>query len=667
MNRLLLGALVLLSCARPRYVAPSLIPKEALALSSRSLERSEEDVLAKQGLVVLSKGTSPSFHVGYTALFHDNQPVFITADSILHAWHSSYDALLMQVEFEGLVPALTKLLTELRDELAKHAKEPGAADLDLYLTVAHSLLNGTAAEPVAGANAEDVKKIVAQCEFAAGAGSLELFGNHDDFDFSMLKPRGHYTQSIQLQRYFRAMSFLGRVELRLARRPALDKPWVIDRRTLRATALLHSVFTPATRKGWQDLDSTLASFVGPPDSMSLPGLEKGLSALGPVDRASDAAIVAAFHGTAQQRIRSQLQYLDDGAIAFVLLGQRFVYDSQVTSHLVYGTLQTDPVRLMPSPLDVAYAVLHHPQALELLEPEVKRYGPTYAAALDAEWKATDAEDPKLWSGSIYHGWLAALRELSPDQQRDATLPTPLNSKAWGLRILNGQLASWAELRHDNLLYAKQSFTMMLGCEFPFGYVDPYPRFYRSMEALAAHTTTAVEGLPYASAGKTRMMTWLTQMRATMRRLEAIAERERANTPLLAEDLEFFNHMVSLTGKSAVCTTVTEPEGWFADLYYDRSKALWHEPVIADVHTQPTDENGTMVGKVLHVGTSRPRMMVVTLQHDAGQHAQTYRGFVSTYAELETQNFERLTDEAWRERLGKGTAPPLPWLTPILSP
>jgi hypothetical protein len=295
------------------------------------------------------------------------------------------------------------------------------------------------------------------------------------------------------------------------------------------------------------------------------------------------------------------------------------------------------------------------------------YGPPYAAALEREWKAADAEDPALWSGSIYHGWLWALRQLSPASKRDAALPAPLNSNAWGLRLLNGQLASWAELRHDNLLYAKQSVTMMAMCEYPTGYVDPYPEFYRAMDALAAKTTATIDALPYETTRKAAMLTWLTQMRATMTRLQKIAERERANQPLLAEDLDFFNHMVSLTGRNAVCTTVTEAQGWFADLYFDRSKALWHDGVIADVHTQPTDEAGNMVGHVLHVGTARPRMMVVRVQHDGGTHAQTYRGFVSTYAEKQTSNFERLTDEDWRALVWKEQPASPEWMQPILSP
>jgi hypothetical protein len=105
-----------------------------------------------------------------------------------------------------------------------------------------------------------------------------------------------------------------------------------------------------------------------------------------------------------------------------------------------------------------------------------------------------------------------------------------------------------------------------------------------------------------------------------------------------------------------------PEGWYPDLYLDPSDAMWQVPVVADVHTQPTDEMGTMVGRVLHVGTRLPRMMAVTVKHDGGAHAQTYRGFVSHYAEEITSNFVRMTDEDWA---GGRDAPP-DWLRPIIA-
>ncbi|HEY0706701.1 MAG TPA: DUF3160 domain-containing protein [Polyangia bacterium] len=60
------------------------------------------------------------------------------------------------------------------------------------------------------------------------------------------------------------------------------------------------------------------------------------------------------------------------------------------------------------------------------------------------------------------------------------------------------------------------------------------------------------------------------------------------------------------------------EGWYAKLFFNRSDAIEFEPTIADVHTQPTDEGGTPVGRILHVGTGHARLMVVTARTGAGR-------------------------------------------------
>ena len=49
--------------------------------------------------------------------------------------------------------------------------------------------------------------------------------------------------------------------------------------------------------------------------------------------------------------------------------------------------------------------------------------------------------------------------------------------AYQRKQLQTQLASWAELRHDTVLYGKQSYSMGILCEYPEGYVEPYPEFF----------------------------------------------------------------------------------------------------------------------------------------------------------------------------------------------
>ena len=74
------------------------------------------------------------------------------------------------------------------------------------------------------------------------------------------------------------------------------------------------------------------------------------------------------------------------------------------------------------------------------------------------------------------------------------------------------------------------------------------------------------------------------------------------------------------------------------------------PTIADVHTQPTDEGGNPVGRVLHVGTGYARLMVVTADTCTGPRA--YAGLVSSYYEEVTE-----TGSASTTRPGRSASSP----------
>jgi hypothetical protein len=178
----------------------------------------------------------------------------------------------------------------------------------------------------------------------------------------------------------------------------------------------------------------------------------------------------------------------------------------------------------------------------------------------------------------------------------------------------------------------------------------------------------VASLPALASMGPRLVKYFDGMKRTMARLQAMALHEQRDEPMTGDDLDFLNHMVSVDGRNGGCGgPIVEATGWYADLYYDRGKVLHHEPIIADVHTQPTDEFGNMVGHVLHVATASPRLLVVTLEHDRGEHRTTYRGFVSAYAEKVTEGFKRYTDEEWRAEIHGHSPTPVAWMRDLVAP
>jgi hypothetical protein len=321
--------------------------------------------------------------------------------------------------------------------------------------------------------------------------------------------------------------------------------------------------------------------------------------------------------------------------------------------------------MMPSTFDVAYAALGNDGALPHLLPEFEEHN--YVPELESSRVLVDAHPEELWSANLYGEWLTALRAMSPggwvSDPASAGMPRVTGTEAWNRRVMNSQLASWAELRHDTLLYAKQSYTDVPACEFPDAYVDPYPELFGSLARFADHGVALADELTVLAGTHLgdRVRTYFTHLSGTAGRLSSLAEAQKSGSEFSADDLEFLNQMIAGPGGCFF-----DPRGWYPQLVFgyegDRDTEL--DPTIADVHTQPADEFGTIVGRVLHVGTGQARLMAVTVDTCTGP--RVYVGVASSYYERITEDFERLTDEDWAASFDESPPSDVPWMTDLVA-
>ena len=542
-------------------------------------------------------------------------------------------------------------------------------DVDVYVAVARSLLADKMVAPVAGGDGAAASKLFEGARTASGATEVTLFGVPREVDFSQFEPRGHYTDTESLKRYFRATMWIGRIDFRLLETQR-DHTQKFHRRQLEGAYVLRALMSQAAVDDWKTIDSIIGAFVGEPDNMTLPQLDALLAALklaspAELGQRTDAEIAQAIAngGYGAQRISSHIMIngLGSGTMplssTFLLLGQRYVLDSHVFSNVVFDRVKDGAVkRMMPNPLDVGFAALANDNAGLLLGEELKQFD--YASDLASMRILADAHPQTFWEANLYNQWLGALRTLSPTADvanpNAVGLPRIAGTEPWSRRLLSTQLASWAELRHDTILYAKQSYTGGATCEYPDAYVEPYPELFARLAAFATRGAELLGNLPVSGIGA-----YFTQLRDVLARLQKMANDQRSGAPHSAEDLAFINQLTFENG----CGTPTF-DGWYAKLFFNPVDAIEADPIVADVHTQPTDEGGSMVGKVLHVGTGLPRTMVVTIETCAGPRA--YVGVVSSYHEKVTEKFERLTDEKWKA--GILTTPPadVPWMTNLVE-
>jgi hypothetical protein len=258
----------------------------------------------------------------------------------------------------------------------------------------------------------------------------------------------------------------------------------------------------------------------------------------------------------------------------------------------------------------------------------------------------------------------------------------MRTEAWADKMLQTQMASWAQLRHDNILYVKQSVTTVyFSCQYPAGYVEPYPAFYKALREYAQAGRDALTGLDNTGLGqdslfsRTNALQYFDRLITIAGRLRVLAEKELQLKEFTAEENAFLKSiMVQQKGADfAGCAgPIFEDQwnGWYSNLFYRKDE---NPAVIADVHTNPNNDpnSGLYPPRVLHAATGPVAPMFLIVDTDEG--AALYVGPAFSYFEVVSTGSgdtapTRLTDAEWRKRLeGKSYPPAPPWTASFRLP
>ncbi len=638
-----------------------------------SLTDYEKSLINKHGFVVTERVTSPSFMAMLTDIFHKDLPLFISSDALLHALHASYDDILKEVELNSLIPRLKDLLYKLKAGESNLRDKYGSSelmlnslkDVDLYISVALKLL-GENVQPYYSENQQMFVKILSSIA-AKSVEKLALFGDvKREIDFSQFTVRGHYTDPNHpiLGNYFQTMMWLGRIEFYLIppKGTFTEIPFKDVQRQIIDSYLLVKLFSDEEVKNvYKKIEKAIETFVGEQDNTTVENLREVFDSLKvtSVFYFSDSSNVAQFQEYlakqtfAGQKILSHILFANpcnpdsiQPATAFLPFGQRFVIDSYITGNVVFDKIEYQSMRVfraLPSTLDILFA-LGNSAAAQLLVDELNKYH--YASNLAALRFLVDSYDSDFWNKTFYNGWLNAIRALNPKEER-SNLPAFMQTAAWNQEKITSQLASWTELRHDNLLYAKQSYTGGIICSFPYVYVEPIPEFYEAIFNFAQNAKEQFETIGFDNFEIQPITGYFEELANTAWKLKTVAEKELNRQELTAEEEQFLKDAIK-KNSGGMCGAALF-NGWYPSLYFNYSsqetRFFDKDFVAADYHTAPTDETGMMVGWVAHAGTGPINLGVFVAQLPSGKSV-AFAGPVASYYEYVTTNFKRITDEEW---------------------
>lgn len=619
-----------------------------------------------RGFVIAGDRRFTSFFQGFKEIYARHLPVYISADALLDALHLSFDRMLLTIEEDHLSGQLNSMLRKMDGGIEALTRYAGGADIGasiddvaLWVCAARSLLAGT---PAGCRRSVDPKvDLILSLIAAEQRTSFSIFGQDRDEDFSQFRPRGHYTRSEELKRYFRALMWIQRTRFDFTKHP---------RQAAGAFLLTRLLADTGATAEWNVLNGVIEAFVGASDSLNPVGMQ-ALAQSAAIDSAGaflDPVRYAAFvdaarqSGAGRQLILSQIllsnPYNPDGftpiPAAFHFLGQRFIVDSFVFTNVVFDRVQ-NPDRLLPSPLD-AWFVLGNRAALPLLQGELETYH--YQKNLAAMDWIVSSYDDDFWTGNLYNLWLSALRTLHADTTSDR-YPPVLRTIDWDRRMLHAQLASWAHLRHDTILYAKQSYTPPF-CDYPDGWVDPYPDFFTRLADYAARVGPRFKELGLYKLPLGGLFEgYFLFLEKHSRMLASIAQAEVDQASFTEEQVRFLKGVLRAWRN---CDQLLLFDGWYPQLIFNANgtNVEVFDPTIADVHTAILP--GQQDPLILHVGVGYANLMILSIKNDCGHRA--YAGPVLSYHEL--LDTERFTDEEWKARLEAGADAPRPaWTGPFV--
>ena len=597
------------------------------------------DYLGRNGFAIVPAQHQQLFHVYEQNDYHEF-PAFVTTDLFLQLYHLYFDCMLREVEQEKFIPLLDEFCKEARNKLSTENDDPAEQWLSTYFTVANALLDGCPLTTDETAQTE-YKKVM-ESEDAPS----EFLGYTDVlFNYSLFRPRGHYTRNEALGRYFRTMMWLQTVPFQT------DKEEDMKKALMLAQLIGHN--TKLT-KLYKQLTEPMTYLMGQPDDVSIlqvwqlhqqePDFKK---------------LCKKIDEIAEKQTRIRPKFLRTSRNKVCLMPQRYQPDAEVLQEMVDYDSETTK-RKAPKGLDV-FAAMGVSAAEKILVDELNepnRWG-KYTTNLKRMKKRMNEIK---WSENASTQWMSALKTIADKPQH---APYFMLTPEWDKKSLNAMLGSWTELKHDAILYAKQPMGAECGGAGPpdpivKGYVEPNIQFWQkaidllkeNKKILTTHDLLT-EKIANANQQLIEQAEFLLAMSKKELKGEVLKDVEY-------DQLEYIGAKFENMSLDLLRDSEHEFWSWEAIQGPDRKVAL-----VADVYTANADNNPDKSILYEAIGDADEIYVVVEI----GGYLWLTRGAVFSYREFDRPiDEQRMNDEEWQQYLEHHPRWGVPeWMNPIIVP
>ena len=542
----------------------------------------------------------------------------------------------------------------------------------------------------------EVDKELAQIEAHKSWVKSPLFVYEEDY--SQYVPRAHYTKSDKLKKYFKAMMWYGRMTMLAKGRDSLAKGEAFctpegvistyDAKIQTAQSILISYHLSQDKileTKLNKLTSIVDFLVGGADDLGpreyLPIVSQNVSNISDISSKIDSLQKSILNlnynpkiygglGKCQMDVSKSTELTEQArgmllvTKGFRLFGQKFVPDSYWMSMIVSpysgeyngpakkpftwvkNTVTGREIKGFPRGLDVA-SILGSSRAEEIIKEVGDANYTDYTKVMDIYKNEVKGYDANVWYKTVYNSWLYALSALFNNFTKG--YPSFMLTKAYQDKALTTALASWAQLRHDTLLYVKQSYTMAeMGGYVPpvvVGYVEPIPELYIRLYKSSLIFQNKLSSM----LTKEEMPDGFDTLMDVLDKIIVISNKELRNEVLTEEEYNFIDDFAS-TSEYLIKVLVRNKNG--GDIV-DGVEKIINPIMVADVHTDGNTKT------VLEEAVGKIRTGLFVYRAPQNNNMILGIGPVFSYYEFKQPMDKRMTDEQWRENLFKNIQPDKP--------
>ncbi len=608
--------------------------------------------LRNDGFVINKADHYQLFHV-YDRNYYDYTPSFITTDLYLQVLHMHISKEMQLIEEEKMIPLLSGFFAEQSktiEEIIKTTTDPtvkkAAEWSDTYYTIALSLLNNNIYQvPDSYTSLYETELL----RIKNAEGRKSLFLGDSLLDYTQFRPRGNYTRTDSLKNYFRCVKWLNSASI------FADEDEGLSRSVLMAYAIMKS---ENSRKKYLDYSNLINFLAGEENNLSLILMMEvlrnhktgNISEMLTPDKLNEirGALFAKDPRKFQNKgINERTQeFIERKKVLFT--AGRYTFDAEILQRLVHVT-DPKPRRPFPKGLDVLAATGNNAAEDILLNVYSEKHNwegyPDTLNVLKQKFR-----NFSNWNSSMYNKQMETILTL---QNKNNNSPYFMQMPSWQLKSLNTMLASWAELKHDMILYIEQPSAAEMGDggEIPppqkIAYVEPQIDFWaKSIEMLELNDKFLSdlgfmsEKLKYRNNELIKIAQLLLNTSQKEIKGEYLTNEEFNDLSFLGGRIEHLTLNIIESDKMSVYEVAT-PEKYMA--------------VAADVYTYKDQclEECVGMGDEIYVVVEINGLLYIA------------RGGVFSHYEFIQPASDRLTDEKWQQLLLEDKIPPVaPWLSKI---